>query len=207
MSSIESWFWAPQRLLRARSDGVHITTVCERLHRWLHAALLVGMTVPVPAPAQTAAEHAAHHPDTVAAGPQRALPLPVSAPAERVQLLRDGKTRMAEGAAMLSAGVNRLSTATTLERYDDMLTALDQMRMAIGVIESGVSVRMALDTSARGVTPPEYLRAELSAERERAARLSPGHVAFMIVAVLIGAAMLLLQVIRVRRIGALRARR
>jgi hypothetical protein len=112
---------------------------------------------------------------------------------------------MAEGTAMLSAGVNRLSTATTLERYGDMLAALDQMRMALGLIESGVSVRMALDTSARALTPPQYLRSELSTQRETAGRLSPGHVAFMVVAVLTAIAMLALQVARVRRIGALRS--
>lgn len=106
---------------------------------------------------------------------------------------------------MLSAGVNRLSTATTLERYGDMLASLDQMRMALGLIESGVSVRMAIDTSARALTPPQYLRSELSAQRETTGRLSPGHIVFMVVAVLTAIAMLALQVIRVRRIGALRA--
>ena len=112
---------------------------------------------------------------------------------------------MAEGTAMLSTGVNRLSTATTLERYDDMLLALEQMRMALGLIESGVSVRMALDTSARALAPPQFLREELSEQLGTVTRLSPGHIAFMVVAVLTAIAMLALQVIRVRRIGALRA--
>lgn len=113
---------------------------------------------------------------------------------------------MAEGTALLSAGVNRLSTATTLERYDEMLLALEQMRMALGLIESGVSVRMALDTSARALAPPQFLREELSAQHGTAARLSPGHIAFMVVAVLTAIAMLALQVMRIRRIGALRSR-
>lgn len=111
---------------------------------------------------------------------------------------------MAQGTAMLSDGVNRLSTATTLERYDDMLAALDDMRRGLGLIESGISARMALDSSARALTPPEYLRSELSAPQASAARLSPGHIAFMIGTALIALAMLALQVTRVRRIGVLR---
>lgn len=106
---------------------------------------------------------------------------------------------------MLSDGVNRLSTATTLERHGDMLAALDQMRMALGLIETGVAVRMALDTSARALTPPQFLRSQLSGPRNRVEPLSPGHITFMIVTVLIAIAVLALQILRIRRIGALRA--
>lgn len=169
-------------------------------------ALLIGLAASAPAFAQTPAEHAAHHPDTAASGPRRALPLPVAAGVDTAQLLRDGRARMAEGTALLADGVNRLSTAATLERHGDMLAALEQMRAALGLIESGVSVRMALDTSARALAPPQFLRDELSPAHRSADRLSAGHIAFMAVAVLTAIAMLALQVLRVRRIGALRSR-
>ena len=171
----------------------------------LRAATFAVVLLATPASAQTAAEHAAHHPDTAAMSPTRAMPLTARSTAERDRLLRDGRARIADGTAILAAGVNHLSTATTLERHGDMLAALDSMRLGIGIIESGIAVRMALDNSAELAPRVEYLRAELAEASRATAPLSFGHVVFMIAGTFIAAAMLLLQLLRVRRIAALRA--
>lgn len=137
--------------------------------------LLLSSVVVSHAPAQTAQEHAAHHPrgDSVAA--PRAAPrqraakprpdmmaqmaatpapevmptlmrLPALTAEDRARLARMAAERMQDGTARLAAAIDRLAAAEEDARYTDMTAALDEAKHGLALMETAISARAALDS-------------------------------------------------------------
>lgn len=136
----------------------------------LVAAALAFLDASSIAMAQTAQEHAAHHPGGDSAVMTTAgdtvlslMRLPVLPAERRTALAQEAHGRMMAGTAAMAAAVDRLSVATTTMRSHEMLDALDQLRTALAITEAGVATRVALDTASHvrdaGAT---WLRSEMN---------------------------------------------
>lgn len=186
--------------------------------------------------AQTAQDHAAHHPTADSAvsatgtrwEPVAATPAPMMAKvppelvpsltrltvptdADRRDLERLAVDRMLEGTEHLARGVARLARAEEVGEYGAMGSALAEIRFGLGSLESAVSARAALDTTtAPAVIADSWLRAELSlpdvVSRGKARPLSLFHLVLMTILLLFTVSMAVIHYRRVRAIEALLAR-
>ncbi len=154
--------------------------------------LLLSAVVVSHAPAQTAQEHAAHHPPGDSVVSRRATPppraakpapdmmaqmgatpapeviptlmrLPALTAEDRAELARMAAERMQDGTARLAAGIGRLAAAEEEARYADMTAALDEARHGLALMESAVSARAALDSQdAPALIAERWLRSTMT---------------------------------------------
>ncbi len=140
----------------------------------------------------------------------RLMRLSVGTDSARADLARLAGERMLEGTTRLARGVAGLAAAEERGENAAMSIALQEARHGLGIIESAISARAALDTS---VAPAEvadaWLRSELGLPVPVSAQASPPlssfHLALMTILLLFFASMVVIHYRRMRAIEALLA--